>query len=104
MLGCDMIVLKSSGPSLREQGDRMGIYKKRSSTISGRLVYKHTKRKDYLYFVQHSSDKTGHWIVRIRAKIMAEILLEHKFFKLLDVVIEFVILGWTSSRERLGRN
>merc|ERR1719245_2612315 len=41
----------------------MGSYKKWKFTIGGRLVYKHTKRKDYLYFVKNSASKSGHWMI-----------------------------------------
>ena len=62
-LGCDTIVLNSSGGAMEEQEERMGIYKMRNSKISGKIVYKHTKRKDYLYFVKGTSAKDGHWMV-----------------------------------------
>lgn len=63
MIGCDTILVKSSDGAREEQEDRMGFYKKRNSTVGGKIVYKHTNRKDYLYFVKGSSTKSGHWMV-----------------------------------------
>ena len=48
---------------MEDQEERMGIYTKRRSPVDGKLFYKHTKRKDYLYFVKGNSAKDGHWMV-----------------------------------------
>ena len=57
---CDYVKLTSSGNATEAQDSRLGLYKIQRNTIGGKVVYKHSKRKEFLYYV---NIKSGHWMV-----------------------------------------